>query len=227
MTPLVAPARVAALSLAALVLTTTGAVATGAAASGAVEQAGRAAEGLLLSRDQLTWSADLDDPLFLPGPSWEPGDVRATTYFVRNDTDRVSDVSIAVRRSKGSDPRTDRYVTMSAYPGVDASNQPVITVVPLDDSRHLVLLRGLAPDESGAVTLQASLSTDAPAGTQVDGDTLDLLASLTTTEQGEESGGLRSAAHLELAPLFLGFALVGAAFLGWSRRGRRAGGRHS
>lgn len=235
MTSLAARARVATLSLTALVLGVAIVLSIGfgltssTSAIGAVEQAGTATGGLLLSRDQATWTTELDEPLFLPGLPWAPGDVRSSTFYVRNGTDTMSDVAIEVHRSEAVDPETDRYVTMSAYLGGDVTPATGATygstAIPVDDETHLVLLRDLRAGESGAVTLQATLADDAPAGTQVDGDVLDFRASPSTAQKVDESGGLRSAAHLELAPLFLGFALVGAAFLVWSRRRTRAGRR--
>jgi len=218
------------LAIAALVLVATGVAVTAAAATGAVGRAGhagQAADGLILSRDQISWTADLEAPLFLPGLAWSPGDVRATTFFVRNDTDEVSDVSIAIRRSVSADPLTDRYITMSASPGTQAGGGAGVTVLPADDQGHLVLLRDLRPGDYGAVTMQVSLSPAAPAGTQVDGDTLDFRASLTSPEDAGGFDGFGSAAHLQLAPLFLGFALVGAAVVVWRRRGVRAARPHA
>jgi hypothetical protein len=236
-TLLAARARVVTLFLTALVLSIAIVLSIGfgltssTSAVGAVERGGTATGGLVLSRDQATWATELDGPLFLPGLPWAPGDVRASTFYVSNGTGTMTDVAIEVHRSAAADPQTDRFVTMSAYLGGDVTPATGATYgstpIPVDGESHLVLLRDLRAGESGAVTLQASLAEDAPAGTSVDGDVLDFRASPSSAQKANESGGLRSAAHLELAPLFLGFALVGAGFLVWTRRRTRAGRRSS
>jgi hypothetical protein len=45
-----------------------------------------AADELGLSRDGVTWAPELADPLFDSSVRWVPGDVRAESFFVRNQT---------------------------------------------------------------------------------------------------------------------------------------------
>ena len=52
--------------------------------------------------------------LFLPGLSWEPGDIRTTTFFVRNDTDVPTDAAVALHREPIPQAGIDDLVTMSA-----------------------------------------------------------------------------------------------------------------
>jgi hypothetical protein len=58
-----------------------------------------AAGELELSRDGVTWATDLVEPLFDSSVRWVPGDVRAESFFVRNDSAQSGRLSIDIMGS--------------------------------------------------------------------------------------------------------------------------------
>lgn len=178
---------------------------------------GTAGPGVDLSRDRTSWAAAIDTPMFLPELAWSPGEQRTSTFFVRNDTDREVTVEVSLSRSGTAEAGLDDYLLLTASTpgGVDR------TIGGGDD--RLLRLRDLAPRSVAPVTLEAALSPDAPPGTEVPGDVVDFRVALQAARppaQGD-SRGLWESARLELAPLFLGLALVAAAVVASRTRRRR------
>ncbi|MFT4188474.1 MAG: hypothetical protein QM621_07805 [Aeromicrobium sp.] len=62
-----------------------------------VSSPARAAEEIGVSRDGVTWSQTLPTPLFDPSVRWVPGDVRTSTFYVRNDGSSAAYLTVAAR----------------------------------------------------------------------------------------------------------------------------------
>ena len=80
-----------------------------------------------------------------------------------------------------------------------------------------VLVRDLGPSATTAVTLRASLSAQAPDGTTVGADLVRYRVDAVPPEPG-----VLARSRLGLAPLFLGIALLGTAWVLGRRRVRQA-----
>lgn len=167
--------------------------------------------GVRLSRDHTTWSTSLDDAFFLPELAWTPGDTRRSAVWVRNDTGETTDVRVALTRAAGG----SRWLGVAAGTGAPDT----LSDLPGDDTLRL-RIEDLAPGAEVPITLQARLDPDAPPGTAVEASALDVRVS---AQPLEPASTLASSAHLELAPLFLGLALIGAAAMAHRSARRRAG----
>jgi len=55
-----------------------------------------AADELMLSRDGVTWTPELVDPLFDASVRWVPGDVRTESFYVRNESEQAGRLSIDI-----------------------------------------------------------------------------------------------------------------------------------
>ena len=55
-----------------------------------------AADELMLSRDGVTWSTELVDPLFDSSVRWVPGDERTESFYVRNASEQTGRLSIDI-----------------------------------------------------------------------------------------------------------------------------------
>lgn len=55
-----------------------------------------AAGELELSRDGTSWSPDLSEPLFDSNVRWVPGDIRSSSFFVRNLTSQQGRLSMDI-----------------------------------------------------------------------------------------------------------------------------------
>lgn len=65
---------------------------------GATSTSAVAADGpvIELSRDGVTWSQDLDEPLFDPAMRWVPGDSETSSFFVRNQGGTAGDLAVDI-----------------------------------------------------------------------------------------------------------------------------------
>lgn len=86
-------------------------VAAAAGATVLLAPPAHAADEIALSRDGRTWSSALREPLFAPQLRWVPGDVRTSSFHVRNDSATGGDLVVELvdaRDEPGHRPPTGR-----------------------------------------------------------------------------------------------------------------------
>lgn len=162
-----------------------------------------------LSVDGAQWTPVLEDAFFYSDTPWEPGEVRTAIFWARNASAAPGDLTITVLRSAGEELVEDGALIVSLI--VD-DRTPQHFDADLD--RNVVRVGEV---ESGGVvtlTLRAVL-TETPEPQVV--NSVGLRYQVTGTGRPVE-GGSRSMlaadeAHLVLAPVFLGVALLVTAWV--------------
>lgn len=146
---------------------------------------------LSLSRDGVTWSPTIDDPLFDPSMSWVPGDAETATFFVRNNAPESARLDVILR----VDPQDDAQQTLVEEGWVDvtvraaeASGATIAGPGPYLVLEDAPVLAG----QSVPVVVEVTFDEDAPNDTQLRAASLAFDVSLTQTGEtpGEGGGGV-------------------------------------
>jgi hypothetical protein len=175
------------------------------------------ANRVALSADGAHWSARLDEAFFVSDSPWSPGQTRTAVFWVRNDADVRADVDLRVTSTDGQDLAHAGLLEISATVG---GGDPQAFVAERDI--NTVRVGELAPGERVTVTLRAVLA----GAVDVDSGSVRHAVSGSGLGVDEPRSALDdSGAHLELAPLFLGAALVVTVLVMRRTRAPRSSGR--
>jgi hypothetical protein len=184
-------------------------------AVGAISQMGNAEEPtnrVTVSVDGMHWSAHVEDALFASGTPWTPGQTRTVRFWVRNEAEAPADVEVLVLGTAGQDLMQTGLLELFATVADDGDVQE------FDERNDVNVVRvgHLGPGERAAITLRAVLAG------ALDVDSASVRYRISGTGVLQEDPRLPmdpTGAHLELAPLFLGIALLCTALV--MRRTRR------
>jgi len=169
--------RVVASTLAALVLSVAGPAAADDGSDAQRQQVG-------LSLDGVHYQHDIDQPLFDPALRWVPGDVRRSSFWVRNQAVEPGDLTIDVL-ALGRKPLLDsRYLSISARTG-DGPWQTMGS----DKSMHLLTQKNVPANSAVPVTVQVALAPEATNGTMLLATDLDFGVTLTDARATAAGGG--------------------------------------
>ena len=165
-----------------------------------------------LSVDGVHWTPELEGALFESDSLWPPGQTRTAIFWVRNDADVRADIDLYVTSTGGEDLIASGLLVVSASVEDGDDVQPFVT----GRDVNTVRVGELESGQRATVTLLAEL-----AGTvEVDSGDVRYRISGSGVRAEETRWRLDSTgAHLELAPVFLGVALLMTAWV--MRRSRR------
>jgi hypothetical protein len=137
-----------------------------------------------LSVDGVHYQGDLDGPLFDPLARWVPGEVRRSSFWVRNQASGPGDLTVDLLARS---PRTlidSGYLSIAARAG-DGPWRAVET----GGAMRLFTTRDLPSKAELPVTVRITLSPDAHNGTMVLATALDLRVTLTDARASGNAGG--------------------------------------
>lgn len=143
-----------------------------------------AADELGLSSDGVTWAGSLEQPLFDAGVRWVPGDVRTSSFFVRNQAAERGDLTVEVERTVRDQLLQSSFLEISARAG----GQPW-TSVTAGGLQQLLTAEDLLSGRPVEVEVRVTLDEDAPNETMVLGTDLDFRVTLTQSEIVADAGG--------------------------------------
>ena len=177
--------RVLALVLAALLVT-----AGAPAAAGNDGDSARQAVGL--SVDGVDYQTGLDQPLFDPTVRWVPGDVRGSTFWVRNQAAESGDLTMDLLVPGRGNLFVSGHLSVTARAG----DGPWHTVTH-GESMRLLTHKDFPAEAEALVTVRVALAPEAANGTMVLATDLDFRVTLTdaratapgTGPDGADGGG--------------------------------------
>ena len=170
------------------------------------------ADRVTLSMDGVHWTPELEEALFESESPWPPGQTRTSIFWVRNDADVRADVDLYVASTEGADLMASGLLVVSASIGDGEDLQPFVTGRDLNTVR----IGELGPGDRATVILRAELA----GAVEVDSASVRYRVSGSGVRAEQSRWRLDSTgAHLELAPLFLGVALLMTAWV--MRRSRQ------
>jgi hypothetical protein len=167
-----------------------------------------------LSADGVRWTSGIEDTFFFSETQWAPGETRTAVFWVRNDADVRADVDVALTTTAGADLAHSGLLEVSAEVGDSDHRQPFVA----ERDLNTVRMGELGPGERATVTLRGVLA----GAVDVDSASVRYRVSGSGTSVEEPRSPLdATGAHLELAPLFLGVALLVTALVMRRSRPRR------
>ncbi len=145
--------------------------------------ASAAGDQIGLSRDGLSWTSQLDSPLFDPAARWAPGDTRVETFLVRNQstTDGLLDIELL-------DGSVDELLATGDLHVAVKVGDAAWTAVSGVSSRALAESMSVAPGEHEQVRVRVTL--DEAATNQSQALSLDLGFTARLTQDAESTGPL-------------------------------------
>lgn len=180
-----------------------------------------------LSRDGVTWSPTLAEPLFDPGVRWVPGDVRTERFYVRNQATSRGAMTVTVRSVRRDALLETRTLSVAARSG-DGEWRAVDgpSLVPIVDA-DLVASGAAVP-----VDVRVTMDSDAPNRTMVLGTDLEFTVQLADARSvpggsgdgasGEDGLGDSGASVAAWMVLVGALAVFGGTTLLLARRGSHA-----
>ena len=130
-----------------------------------------------LSRDGVTWSNNLTEPLFDPDVRWVPGDERIARFFVRNERPDDGDLTLAIDRVASDALLETGWLSISARAG----HQPFRTING-GGREELVDQDDVVAGDPLLVELRIRMDENAPNGTMVLATALDFTVTLTDSD---------------------------------------------
>lgn len=171
-----------------------------------------------VSRDGVSWSRQLDAPLFDEGFLWVPGDVEQESFLVRNDGPSAGEVTVDVLAEDPDGLLASDAFTLEARVGtgpwvevLDGSTTPEPAVLDVPEgARTRVTVRGtFAPettdhmDEVAPFRVRVTMSEDGDVGGEDDGG-----------DDGGDVGGTDDGLPDTGSPLGAGLVWAAAALIG-------------
>lgn len=194
---------------------------------GLVVTPARAEDRLGVSADGSTWTTVLAGPLFDPSERWVPGDVRSSTFYVRNQAAEGGTLAIEATAVDLDALVAHDDITLELRRDGGAWEP-----LPADGRPHGLARPGLPASADARIDVRASFTPTSPNRSQTSQLQLDLRVLLTEATEvagpsDDEPGGLLpDTGGVELAVLVagVGFILIGYAIVLGATRNRRTEG---
>lgn len=184
------------------------------------DQGSAALSAASVSADQQTWGTVLPRLLLPGGETWQPGEERTVTFYVRNEGATAGDLAVELVRvvvqDVGDRLLGDGLVAQSARVGEGAWSP-----VSLSHGEQLVHLAAVPAGAVVPVTLRAVVAQQAPGPITV--PPTDLALGVRLVEKApvpvpQGVGPSRGSANLLLAPTFVLAAAIGCGLVVWRSR---------